>query len=816
MGWLENLCRRLGLVTVPPGTETTLTWDFVDEKMLIIPQLCSGDPAHGEIAAQRKIPGKRSKAGEGQWSGSGCALGILLNLILLPFGFIFFPSLWSQEKLKLDFNHSAPYCAECQRGIKRTNTVQAILIVLVVLASIASCVLLPVLFSDVPDAAVGLSCVTMAVFGIVFLAVILLFNKARSFSNTVQIVDFDPMGQYTQVTLCFLNRDYAAIFGFENSLRALQYDPRPDARQRAAQRLGLTGDRRATLLLVAALGDRERAVREAAVAALTRLQDPEAVEPLVRQLQAKEVGTRLAAASVFKEWGGAQATGALIAALAGDDSAQVRLLAAGALAASDTGTSAGEGAVASLIAALGDQDEKVRARAARSLEALQASQAVPHLVAVFGDPSDAVRQAAARALGALHDLVALDPLIAAVQDPSAAVRQTAADALQSLAPEHPLVQALHALVHGEPDARAQAAAALGELQDERAIPALRRALGERGPVQDRAAAALVRFGPDRVFDLFVGALDDPEDRIRTLAAWALGQLGDSRAEKPLLYALRDPVDQVRRSAAEALAMVSPPDFRPAARAICTLLTGQAEERLGAARQLAELGERRATIPLRWTLHHDPEVNVRLQAARTLSGFGVPAVDLLVRALGTREEAQASEVLVALGTDVVPSLIEAARTGEEGAQLGAIKTLVQIEDDRTVPLLVSLAQDAAISQKVRLAAVRALREEVQHPAVVPCLIQALGDSYHQVRIVAAETLGQTNDPRAVEPLIQALEDWQVRNQAAQSLTGLGDLATEALLARYHSEKNKKLRNLIGNLLGDKKPTLMGKLFGRKEK
>ena len=69
------------------------------------------------------------------------------------------------------------------------------------------------------------------------------------------------------------------------------------------------------------------------------------------------------------------------------------------------------------------------------------------------------------------------------------------------------------------------------------------------------------------------------------------------------------------------------------------------------------------------------------------------------------------------------------------------------------------------------------------------VSVLGSGQLQERVVAAETLGDMGDPRAVEPLIRALDDpaTEVRWVAAKSLGRLGDpRAVPALIRALRSE------------------------------
>jgi len=85
-----------------------------------------------------------------------------------------------------------------------------------------------------------------------------------------------------------------------------------------------------------------------------------------------------------------------------------------------------------------------------------------------------------------------------------------------------------------------------------------------------------------------------------------------------------------------------------------------------------------------------------------------------------------------------------------------------------------------------------------------LIQALGDERHFVREPAALALGWLNDPRAVEPLIRALETDKhqfVRWRAAGALGNLGDpRAVEPLVRALESDEYNDVRGDAARSLG----------------
>jgi HEAT repeat protein len=105
----------------------------------------------------------------------------------------------------------------------------------------------------------------------------------------------------------------------------------PRIRQYLSMVLGNLGDRRATPLLIDALGDRAPETRIYASLALGRLKDPAAVDPLLRIFTTDERDVRKAAAYALGEIGDRRALPALATALA-DPIADVRFNAAIAMA----------------------------------------------------------------------------------------------------------------------------------------------------------------------------------------------------------------------------------------------------------------------------------------------------------------------------------------------------------------------------------------------------------------------------------------------------------------------------------------------------
>ncbi len=229
------------------------------------------------------MPGRRSKAVkvDGSSDGSGCARWGCSALLLLFTGwFIFWLPRSNTQTVQLVFPSRAPYCAECLRGMRRS---QAVVLSLGAVGMLSLC-LTPFVAALAPDGMSGIWLLPLLL-ALACLVALLLVRSGVNRSQAVHILDFQVAEGTTCVDLQFENPQYAALFQLENSILALANDPRPPMRQKAAQQLAALEDRRATFPLIAACGDPSDEVRQAAVGALVRMNDPAAQEPLIAKLQ---------------------------------------------------------------------------------------------------------------------------------------------------------------------------------------------------------------------------------------------------------------------------------------------------------------------------------------------------------------------------------------------------------------------------------------------------------------------------------------------------------------------------------------------------
>jgi HEAT repeat protein len=261
-----------------------------------------------------------------------------------------------------------------------------------------------------------------------------------------------------------------------------------------------------------------------------------ALSKLMPALMATWEGTDDEAASdatAFLEMIGKPATPALTQAALSHHLWHVRAMAVSAVG------SLGRGVVPTLVKALEDPHESVRASAASTLGNLgmkrdgEVASAVPALIRTLkSDPHPTVRGNSAEALGRIGPpaLPAVSALLEATRDPDSALRQYAAAALTRIDPATAGKQVLPLLVRLLEDRQNLIRNSVPEV------------IGNLGALAAAAVPALTR------------ALTDPEWVIRHDAAEALGKIGPAaRSAVPALRALlKDPEELVRSSAGDAL------------------------------------------------------------------------------------------------------------------------------------------------------------------------------------------------------------------------------------------------------------------------
>lgn len=180
---------------------------------------------------------------------------------------------------------------------------------------------------------------------------------------------------------------------------------------------------------------------------------------------------------------------------------------------------------------------------------------------------------------------------------------------------------------------------------------------------------------------------------------------------------------------------------------------------------------------------DPEDDVRLAAVRALGELNEPrGLGIL---LDSMEEGvhwprnSVAEVVAGLGPGVAPEITARLEsTSNIEARLLYVHLCGLLRISTVVGLLVSLLRDP--DKNIRMAAAQALGQ-LGDESAVPGLLTALDDDIPEVRAQSAKAMGNLGDKQAVAKLKRALSDehWQVRHNAAESLYRLGREGSAAL-------------------------------------
>lgn len=270
----------------------------------------------------------------------------------------------------------------------------------------------------------------------------------------------------------------------------------------------------------------------------------------------------------------------------------------------------------SVAALLGDEDAEVRATAAESLaRALPAAEAREVVAGALADP--ARRAGAALALGRFP-VDACDLLLPLLEDETADTRRAAAEGIARCSRPDALSLVAAALRRErDPSTLRALAAALATTGGADAVPPLAE-LAEGGDPGARFAAvrALGRTGAPEAVDALLrvlGGTDDPGVEAAALAA--LGELGDPRGTEAVTARMESADRDLRRVAAIALRQIAPPGA--AERLVRALGDPDWRVRLAAARTLARVDAPEALPALRDVRACDPDPLVRQAAARAL-------------------------------------------------------------------------------------------------------------------------------------------------------------------------------------------------------
>lgn len=344
-------------------------------------------------------------------------------------------------------------------------------------------------------------------------------------------------------------------------------------------------------------------------------------------------------------------------------------------------------------------------------------------------------------------------------------------------PELDLQREINRLCSDDPRERKQAALAL------RGMGAL---AGPSLPLLARLSMSRIQASSSDDFDAILTA----QETLRILAS----------SNPELVIALLDHEDErVRAGATVALGESRNPRAVPALmrRFLAYSYFGGASE---SEKALVKIGKP-AVLPLITALQHDKET-VRQNAARALGEIGDPrAIEPLKRAFKSNLKwgrGWAQGVLERFGAPAVPFFIESLESSSPHLRANAAMALGKIGDQRATLSLISALRDE--NWRVRSNAAFAF-EVLKEPAAREPLLLALEDNNVNVRNGAAIALASIGGPRVLDRLIEHLKnDAAARPDVAIALGRLGDRKAVEPLINALDDEDDFVRTVVAGALG----------------
>ncbi len=397
----------------------------------------------------------------------------------------------------------------------------------------------------------------------------------------------------------------------------------PAIRERAARELGRIGCHRAIDPLLLRLQTQEVNEAWGVVAALGELEATDATPHICSQLQSSDRKTVVAAVGALGKLRDPQAVPSLVDYCiqnAGSDTAD------GAVTALYSIDGAGFDAAIQLLR---HQEPKVRNSATRGLAHTHDERLIEPLLANLVDEDRFVQGSAAQALRWIVGLRGVAPAQRAFEMKKAAgeVRRAAVVVL-SKHHSDPVPYLIEALSDQNESVQATAAGILRNKPDRRAASALTHSLqhAEHNGIRADAAAALGAIGDRQHVDALIDGTRDETARTRAAAARALGMIEDPQAIPRLLEMLNDSGWDARRAAAAALATFDDPRVLPAITLMAS--NSKAVDRSSAVWALASIqGEAAAELLIEALA--DRDLHVRLAARTTLIRSESPYIDRML-------------------------------------------------------------------------------------------------------------------------------------------------------------------------------------------
>lgn len=420
------------------------------------------------------------------------------------------------------------------------------------------------------------------------------------------------------------------------------------------------------------------------------------------------------------------------------------------------------------LQALQDNHPLVKAAVVDVFGYLREQRAVEHLIPLLQHRHVNVRQSVSRTLRMLGATQAAQPILKSLQDHGTDWAMTMDLAI--LGGVNIVPTLIDMLQSKKIQDITTAAYTLYHIRDERATQRLIDLLFHQDDtVREAAARALFMIGNSDAINALVTLIDDKNE---TVATWAVSALPKLEEKQQVLLLVNRAIERSTRwwemdNIIFTLGKIGGDEVVPI---LLLILSDETNERqFRAAEALGRLGDERAIEPLIQALYESDAADVVGRAAWALGQIsakqGVPALIETLYEAYDNDPGYSSEL---------PAVIEAlGRIGDKRAVEPIIETL-----DSTRP-------------EVKIAAAIALRK-IGDEQAANALVPLLNHTSPDVRRAGVSALRKLGNEDAVEGLISCLQDNNqiIRAMATEALSRIGDSrSTDALIQALYDDRNR---------------------------
>ncbi len=620
-------------------------------------------------------------------------------------------------------------------------------------------------------------------------------------------LEWTPQNEAQQITFYIANNQLldCAKYGksaLEELIAALE-DDNPLIRLNAVRALSIINDPESVEPMIDILhyADNDLQIREMAIISLGKSKDQRAYEPLIDVLNNEpDKELRQTAVIALGELGDKRAAGPLLEIFNETDFRSTAAIALGLLKE--------KRAVEPLLKYMEEEsDINNQIAIIKALGMLQDKRAVKSLTSIYQDPSTdlQLRCTIVKALGQINDPKSFPIIFTSLSDPEWELKTAAAETIENIIKINDTGILVNLLSSPNSFARKIAAKTLAR------VKWVSRNKQEQAAyfIAAQQWSKCVSLGEPAVQPLLL-ILKDEDWRIQLQVVEALGRIKNPQALSPLSEIFNDPTNHldVRLAVVEAFGRI--PGDQALASLMLTLYDTDLLIRKKAAFTLGETKDSRTIDPLIMA-YKDPQndLELRLIILQALGKIINPkAVELLVKSLNNSNTTIRKTALTILLNIKNPNstrfIIKSLRDTDPEPRAILAEELIKLGEtklaDGQIDILISILNSTNVKPDIKLKIIRTLTRINDYDIITP-LIDALNDPDITVKKAAAEALQKLNTPQILEPLAGIFNDADNATKKAilPVITGIKESRAVEILITALRDDSPEIRELSAGII-----------------